>query len=457
MKALFVCDEKEEWTLLTNLFHAHFNKKISLVCVRKAHEAMETLTFDGPFGMIIIECGMKDSDPTDLAEDIFDTVGPRPLIFVGTQTMIKDRVRDDFYNEHDMVTLYEKPYEAEEVTKTIEDAINWAKKEEFENNIVELSTEEFLPLKLRNFYLYQQVPFDVYVELTKTKFIKAISANKPYTQSQIQDFQKRNIKYLYLEKNEHLNFLENSINKIKKSLKLIPQEDPKKRIQTIIAGVLVAHQYIKDVGVADNLKEFIDILIDNISKSLKAYSNLENLLLEFPMEHGDIAEQAVLKALISEFIVKSLGWRSDLTKSKTGLTAILHDIYVEREEWSTITYKDHPDLDYLESEQKQALMEHPKKAAELSHYFSNYSDVDFIIEEHHEQPDGNGFPRGLNAGKITQVSAIFIISSNFVIQLVMNGISQSSLRTIIRSFMSIYNVGNFKEPFSLLSKEIRRK
>lgn len=456
MKALFVCDEKEEWTLLTNLFHAHF-KKISLVCVRKPHEAMETLSFDGPFGMIIIECGMKEGNPTDLAEDIFDTVGPRPLIFVGTPVMIKDRIREDFYNDHEMVSLYNKPYDAEELKSSIEDAINWAKKEEFENNIVELDPSEFLPLKLRNFYLYQQVPFDVYVELTKTKFIKAITANKPYTQSQIQDFQKRNIKYLYLEKNEHLNFLENSITKITKSLKIIPQDDPKKRIQTIIAGVLVAHQYIRDVGVADSLRAFVDVLIENISKSLNGYTNLETLLLEYPMEHGDIAEQAVLKAIIAEFMVKSLGWRSDLTKSKTGLSAILHDLFLEREEWSTITYKDHPDLDYLDPKQKENFLGHPKRAAEISHYFSNYSDVDFIIEEHHEQPDGNGFPRGLNAGKITQVSAIFIISSNFVIQLVMNGISQSSLRTIIRSFMSIYNVGNFKEPFSHLSKEIRKK
>ncbi len=456
MKALFVCDEKEEWTLLTNLFHAHF-KKISLICVRKSHEAMETLSFDGPFGMIIIECGMKEGNPTDLAEDIFDTVGPRPLIFVGTPTMIKDRVREDFFDAHEMVSLYNKPYEPEQLTKSIEDAINWAKKEEFENSIVELNPDEFLPLKLRNFYLYNKVPFDVYVELTKTKFIKALSANKPYTQSQIQEFQRRNIRYLYLEKNEHLTFLENSISKISHSLENIPNDDAKKRIQTTIAGVLVAHQYIRDVGVSDSLKSFVEILIEHISKGLDGYESLEKLLLEFPMEHGDIAEQSVLKGLVCEFLVRSLGWKSDLTKGKTSIAAILHKVFLEREEWSTITYKDHPDLDYLTPEQRENFISHPKAAANVSQYFSQFSEVDFIIEEHHEQPDGNGFPRGIPASKITQVSACFILASNFVIQMVINGISPSSLRTIIRSFSSIYNIGNFKEPFNQLAKEIRKK
>lgn len=456
MKALFICDDKEEWNLLTNLFHAHF-LGVNLVCVRKGEEALDTLMFDANFNMIILECGLKDSDPTELAENIFETIGPRPLIFVGTPAMIKDRVQDDFFNNYEMIGLYNKPYKPEELVDTINQAIEWSKQQEFEESVVELDPDDFLPLKLRNFYLYDKVPFDVYIELTKTKYLKAISANKKYPQSTIQDFRKRNIKFLFLEKNEHLNFLESSIKKIGQSFHQIKNNNSVRRMQTLVAATLVIHQYLRDVGVSDTLKDFVDLVINQISKSLEEHTSLGDILLSFPMEHGDLAEQAVLKALVSEFLVRSLGWRSESTRAKTSLAAILHDTYLDKEEWSVITYQDHPHLDDIEKEDRESFLKHPLKASETAHFFTQYPDVDFIIEQHHEQPDGTGFPRGINVGKITKLSAIFILANNFVIQLVVNGVTNSSIRNICQSFEGLYNVGNFKEPFNELLKELRRK
>lgn len=455
MKALFICDEKEEWNLLRNIFHAHFSK-MELVCVLKGEDALNTLTFDGPFGMIIIECGIKSDNPTELAESIFDQTGPRPLLFVGTPTMVKDRVKEEFFNEYEMVTIYNKPYQADELVTSIQDAIDWVKKEEFESSIVELEPDNFLPLKLRNFYLYDSVPFDVYVELTKTKFIKAIAANKKYTQSNIQDFQKRNIKFLYLEKNEHLNFLENSIKKISMALAQ-SNSDIKKKSQTMVAGVLVLHQYLRDVGISESVKDLTDRIIKSMSDVAESYTSIEDLILNFPMEHGDLAEQAVLKGTLGIYITKAMGWRSDLTNNKIGLAAILHDAFLEREEWSTITYEDHPDLDYLSPEQKEAFLFHPKRAAEMANQFSHLAEVDFIILEHHELPDGNGFPRGINASKITKISALFILVNNYIIQLVINGLTPSALRNISLGFSTIYNIGSFKEPFQTLQKDLKKK
>lgn len=456
MKALFICDNKEEWNLLTNLFHAHFSS-VALTCVQKGQEALDTLMFDANFNMIMIECSLKESDPTHLAENIYETIGPRPLIFIGTEAMVKDRVDENFFNAHDVISIYQKPYEPQELVEVINEAIGWSKQQEFEDSIVEIEAENLLPLKLRNFYLYDKVPFDVYIELTKTKYLKAISANKKYPQSTIQDFRKRNIKFLYLEKNEHLNFLENSITKISQSFHQIRSDDSQRRMQTLIAATLVTHQYIRDVGVSDTLKGFVDLIIEQVSKCFEEHNSLVDILLNFPLEHGDLAEQAVLKALMSEYMVRSLGWKSDSTRAKTSLASLIHDAFLEREEWAVITYKDHPHLDDIEKSSRENFINHPLKAAETAHFFTQYPDVDFIIEQHHEQPDGTGFPRGINAGKITKLSAIFILANNFVIQLVINGVTKSTIRNICQSFEGLYSIGNFKEPFNELLKELKRK
>ncbi len=453
MKALFICDEKEEWNLLRNLFHTHL-KKLELICVMKGAEALETLSYEGPFAAIIIECSLKDTNPSDLAQMIFDQIGPRPVIFVGTPAMIKDRVDPEFYDEYEMVTSYNKPYQANQFIGVVSEAILWAKKEDYENSIVELDPENFVPMKLRNFYLYDSVPFDVYVELTKTKFIKALSANKTYTQSAIQDFQKRNIRFLYLEKNEHLNFLENSIIKISKSLDT-KGLDTRKRIQTCVAAVLIIHQYLNDVGISDSIRELIKKVIAQLPIIMSSYKTLDEIIFNFPLELNDVAEQAILKGLICEYITQKLGWKSDMTRSKFGLAALIHDAFLQRDEWSTITYRDHPDLDYLSDEQVESFLQHAARAAEVARQFPRYPEADFIIEQHHELPDGNGFPQGLMAAKITKISATFILVNNLVIQLVLNGNSRSGLISITKTFKSIYNIGNFKDPYQILFQAVK--
>ncbi len=455
MKALFICDEREDWILLINIFHAHF-PKIELICAQTGQEALESLMYEGSIGVVILECALKSDDPTELAKKIFDQVGPRPLIFVGTSTIIKSRVKEEFFLEHEMVSIYQKPYDAITFVESINEALEWVKKEEFENSIIELNSDKFIPMRLRNFYLHNTVPFDVYVELTKTKYMKAISADQVYTERTIQNFQKRNIRFLFIEKNEHLNFLESSIVKIAQNLAL-NDDQPKKKIQSMIAGVLVIHQYLRDVGISDSLHLIIDQVIKQFPKVVSSYSDLKSLLLDFPLEQGDLAEQAVLKGLTAESMGSLLGWSSDLSRMKLGLAAIIHDCFLDRESWSIITYRDHPELDDLSAHQVQSFLDHTKTAAEMARQFTRYPEADFIIEQHHELPDGNGFPNGIQASKITKISALFIVANSFVIQLIESGLSLSTIKNTVDSFESIYSLGNFKEIFTVLKKEIKKK
>ncbi len=453
MKALFICDNKEEWGLLRNLFHAHFSK-VELICAIKASDALNYLSFEGPFSIIIIDCSIKRDDPSELAKEIFENTGERATIFIGTEAMLNDRVDQDFYMNHEMVFLYKKPFDPATFKSTVQESIDWAKREDFENSIVEINKEEYLPLKLKNFYLFDILPYDVYIELTKTKFVKVISANKKYTQSTIQDFQRRNVKFLYLHKNEHLKFLENSIEKITQTLKQKANK-PKMILQAQIAGVLVIHQYLRDIGPAESIIRFSEIIIDSVPRNFKNFGELKSVLGHFPFENADLAEQAVLKAYICEALSIGLDWRSDLSRKKLGLSSIIHDRYLDNDEMAKVTHVDSPEFEMLNKDEQELLLEHPFKAAELARHFNGFTDVEFIIQEHQELPDGSGYPRGLIASKITSISAVFIIANNFVTQIAINGLSKVSIHNTVSGFISYYNLGNFKEPSQILKRMIK--
>lgn len=404
--------------------------------------------------MILIECGIKNENPSEIAREIYETIGERPIIFIGTEVMLKDRVDPDLVETSESAELYKKPYDVNKFKEIIQKALSWAQNEEFQNSVVELEKDEFVPLKLRNFYLFNSTPFDAYIELTKTKYIKAITKDKPYTQSQIQDIARRGIRHLYLHKDEQLKFLENSIDKIT----LILQKKnltPKVVLQTEIAGVLVIHQYLKNVGVTEKLSEFIYTLMDASARMFEAADSLSELLAQFPFEHLDLAEQAVLKALVSEGLMRGQGWRSDLSRSKLMLASILHDAYLPNEQMIRITHLEHPELENYSEKEREDFVNHMRKASDMAKQFSGISESDFIIEQHHELPDGSGFPNRYNASKLTAISSVFILASNFVTQLAIHGPTKLTMNSVLGAMNNHYNVGHFKEPLKLLKKTIK--
>ena len=77
-------------------------------------------------------------------------------------------------------------------------------------------------------------------------------------------------------------------------------------------------------------------------------------------------------------------------------------------------------------------------------------DVDSIILEHHERPDGTGVPKQLTANQIKPLSSIFIFAHDIVdiiFSLEQQGESPSKEAVIKNLNTKLYNVSNFKKSY----------
>lgn len=453
MKALFICNDKEEWNLLHKIFTSHF-KKIELMCVLDGETALEYLSYEGPFGIVMVDAAIRAEEPMQIAETVLETSGERPIIFIGDEHVLRNRIRGESYLNNDLMDIFEKPYDILRFKGHIDKAIQWAKKEEFEQSIIEVeSEEEFLPLKLRNLYLFNKLPCDCYLELTKTKYTKAFSKDRPYTQGAVQELGRRNIKYLYLKKDEHLQFLESSMKRVLENLaQPLPLE---KIIENQISGSLVLQQFIKQVGVGEGVIELANTLIGSVDDTASMIKVVPKFIEDYPLSNGDSAERSILIFYICAIICQGMGWKSDLSRRKLGLASLLHDAYLANEEMVRIQTLKHPDLELYSEEEQENYTNHARLAARAATYFSGYSDVEFIIEQHHELPDGSGFPAKLNANRLTSVSCIFIIAHNFVNQLASYGPSRATQVKTLNDMKGPYNQGNFKDPLNVLIKAFK--
>jgi len=455
LKALFICDQKEEWSTHSNLFKTHFSN-VELVCAIKGSDALEYLSYEGPFAIVIIDCTIQSDEPTELAQKVIDVVGERPIIFTGTKVMI-NRVDENLLLNHPLNDIIYKPYKIENFQSVLSGAFEWAKEEEFEQSIEELDREELLPMKIRNFYLFKEVPYDVYLELTSVKFIKIIGKDRPYTHADILTYARRNIKFLYLRKNDYLKFLEDGIKKVSEVLKTKNLKS-KNAIAFQIRAALLIHQYIRTVGISSDIINLCTRVIEVTGEVFDQHrynqKNAKELLNNIPFSQGDFAEQSIFTNYLCEAILDGLGWKSDLSRKKLGLASLLQDSMLSNEDLVKVRSLDDPNFQMFTAEEQQEFLEHPTKAAEIAQHFQGYPDADYIIAQHHERPDGSGFPVGLQSNRFSAHSCAFILASTYVTRFTNSKREHSDKLQILQDFKRTFNIGNFKEPLKELAKYI---
>ncbi|MGK0367559.1 MAG: hypothetical protein ACI9QD_000696 [Thermoproteota archaeon] len=364
----------------------------------------------------------------------------------------KDRVTDEAYKNNEYNEVLQKPISVEHFKNVIEHSLSWSNEQAYEECLVEINKEEFLPMKLRNFYLYKSFPFDAYVEVTSVKFLKAIEKDVPYTHSTIQRYAKKYIKNFYIKKDDQIEFLENSMRKCIDQLSIL--HPGIELAECHIVSFSVLQSFMSQVGVSDLANELIEALIDSIPIQC-SYKPLNEIILEFPFINGGTAVKSTITAYMCNYILMSLGWNGRTSFAKLLISSILHDATLENEAWGKIiTLEDSKYLE-LDPEVQEKFTGHIAKAAELSTHFSAYPDISFIIEQHHELPSGKGFPYGWSSIKLTTLSSIFILCQNFSNMLLDLDITKPNLTKLIKYFSTTYNIGNFKQPMKYLAEHFK--
>lgn len=450
MKVLFVSDNEDDWTFFNNLFKAHF-RKIQLTCVAKGNEALETLTYQGPFAFFMIDCDVKSFLPTDLVSHMRELVGERPVLFLGSQSLIQQRVLKDVYEEKATEKILYRPVDPPKFKLLVQEIVEWIEDEEADKAIQEGDEADYLPLKIKNFYLYKEVPYDVFTKITKNKYMKVIGRGQSYTEAKIQGFIKKKIKFLYLHKTNHLEFLENSVEEAER---LLARKDfsLQRELMNQQAACSTVHQYIWSIGMSENIQHLTRILIEKIGATFEKSNSLKEITAKFPYQSGDLSEKSLMSAYFCEAILLGMRWNADISRKKLGLAAILHDSSLPKEDMSLIDSMSDEELNKYSEEEQEAFKGHPLRAGELANLFTDVPEADFIVAQHHELPNGQGFPNKLNSHQITSLSATFIMANNFVRHFLAEKPTKSRVLETFNRFEGLYDTGNFKEPLKILKK-----
>ena len=442
LKVLFLSEELGEHPVLGAILKEQFSN-VKFAGFKSRIRLLKHLAFDSTFRLMIIECESSEYDPVGVSREVMKFSGQCCFLFVGNRDVLAKTVMGRIDLGQPNYNVYEKPFVKAALHTTIQNILQENQENEV-NPIIKVNPKNYFFIGIKNFYLFSEVPYDAFIELSSNRFVKAISKNEPYQQHVIKEFAARNIRNLFVERTNYICFLEESMESAGEVM-FRREISPIKVFQVQVSSVILVHQYVNNIGVSKAVVKLVERIIGATKENITSFESFNDLLHMFPFEQKDVAEKSVLVLYICEMMIKSLRWNSEITRKQLGLASIVHDCFIGHDELVNMGKIDGPEYRKLSEELKEEFREHPQKAAMLAEQFLGFSNVEFIVEEHHELPNGKGFPSKKKINKISGVSSAFIMAVNFVNEMAIHGISDKSIEQTMSHFEKNYNLGFCKQ------------
>lgn len=309
---------------------------------------------------------------------------------------------------------------------------------------------------------------DFYLKLSEQKYIKVFKNEDPVTSKDLENYKRKGVRYLYIlkkDKEQVLSSILSAISIYAKSKKI----DPAQSIHSIADTVEVVREVANQFGWSPSLELVIKENVKLTLKTLESTNDKELLALLEKLKKGPesyLPSHSTMLIFIACGIAENMAWDSEGTQYKISLAAMLHDLTLTDEEvvnvneLNQIAYTQRDALrnpNQINSEKLRKYLQHPEKASQIAAKFRDVpADVNTIIAQHHERPDGSGFPNRLTAPKISPLPTVFIVAEDLV-DFIYENPDSTGIDQFFKTRGELYQSGVFKKAFNILKETYKKK
>lgn len=314
--------------------------------------------------------------------------------------------------------------------------------------------EEFCPIRTNLLIRATPLKSDIFIRLSKTKFVKLFATGDEFDTHDLERYyQAKKVEYLYLRRQEVAEFIQ----KFSRELdELLARTDLKQEevFQEAEMSQETVHELVQKIGFTEEVQELAKKNIDLTLKAIGSNPRLAELINRIIGSGNYISQHSTLLAHVACCVAKEMEWGSESTFSKLVLAAYMHDISVTEPELARInTLKELAEKGSSFSEESvKSYHLHPARSADMVRSFKEIpADVDVIVQQHHERPNGSGFPRGLSHNYIAPLGAVFIVAHDMA-QYILEERENFNLAHFVDEKKPFFNQGNFKKVIVALEK-----
>jgi len=272
---------------------------------------------------------------------------------------------------------------------------------------------DYIRIGVKSLNLKTPLRTDIYLRLGPNRFCKRFSSSDGFDATDLEkDLRAKGIDAFYLHRDQasllfedHAEVLDDIINDI--------DLDPEVAREAALVSLEIIHDVVGQLGFSSQVMDLAKKTVAITLKAIGANPKLSDVLARLRRHEGKyIASHSIMLAEIACAIAHRVAWGDASTFLKLSLAAFLHDLALQDNRLARLkTIADFNTTLDFSSADLNAFKTHPQKAAEYARHLEGIPpDVDTVVIQHHELPDGSGFPRGLTSQQINPLAAVFIIA-----------------------------------------------
>lgn len=443
VKILIVDDEFEVAEIIEFLVTEYFPEGIETLIAHSGNEAVARLIDDSNIDLCICDHNMADGMGPVVLKHIIDAQLKTKFVLCSTVVPADKPVE---YPIKYVYSNIQKP----DIGGGIEKLVQLLDSKDSR------PIDSFTPISIHILSLMEKIPTDIYIRMSDNKFIKCMNKFEFFTVDDEKKYSAKALEELFIKKDE------DSVD-INQVIFATLTKIMDKRHLPLTEKLSIAHSQlvglIKFTGITEELalatKKNIDQSVALLMKSpvvADCWKN-QNLLGDYP------SKLYALHSLLSSVVVKKMHWHSEATFFKLTLASFLQDVSLD-----SIALMEICDYQEFLIEQSRfsaaevkKFTEHPQKSVEIAAAFKEIPpDIDRILIEQHEMPEGNGFPKKLNANQLGPLSCLFILTGIFARFVLKEGDRFDLPKFVSHMEFMGYSRGNFKESFEVI-KSFQKK
>ena len=440
MNILVVDDEEDIREILGFALEAEVEADCTFV--KSGNEAWEKIESKDSFDLIICDYNMPDGNGGDLYRHLLDNEIAIPFVLCSSISAIE---KSDFDNKSYLIGQIEKPFIYEGVLSTLE-KFNVVK-EGFPDDIESVirNQSKYISVDFNLIEKLKTTPCNIFLKLNKDKHIKIFNKKIKIYQSDLSKY-KDDQRYLCIEREDISSFMNGIIKEVESVFDDEKLEDPRK----VLSAMDIILKTIRSLGFSDDALKVTKRSVSLMLQSFENASELDNIYKAlFQDSEAYLTKHSIAMAYISCSILSKTRWDSPETRLKLVMASFLHDISLESFEMD----ERKPNLNAI---QKEAYDKHSHAGADFVAKIDELpGDIDAIIRDHHEKPDGSGFPRGLSSSGLKPMPSLFIFAhevSDILLTLKEDDEYLTKTNVLNRLNTGLYNSGHFKKCLNALNE-----
>jgi len=395
---VLVVDDEEELRELYKLILAE-ELDLNIAEAGSGHEALEILKANPNFDLIVSDYNM----PKGNGEVVFTKAQELGIPFI---LVTSDRKEDHpIFNDKPLTVYIQKPFSEIELCE--------AAKKLFQEK------RRFISISLASLLKIGTLSVPIYFELPSKKLLKVFNPGDVFNDEAFRHWTAKNVSSLLVMKDDFQNLVGDFKSQILNEVFFKSNEFDTTKALIVSSQILeVLTNASKILEINNDIIELTQKNIELVTRIIASQSDLKRLLdAQTISDSSGIHARSHLTALIATWASYELKLSYPRSGELLTMAAFFHDIGLDDE---IIRNESHfiqaiKVGSRMNKDHVQRVRKHIDVAVTLLKRFRGCpQEVIRIVAEHHERPDGSGFPKGLTGDKISELSAVFIIAHEFV-------------------------------------------